>query len=590
MTLPSLLIMRKSTPIQVYIQSPTLTRTQDGSDLPSAGSNDDPWPSDAGRRGNSRVVNRVAEAFGKRYCVYQNTVRERDQGGDGNWGIVHTFAGTLLNNVHSGLAVCNDNGQEIIACFYWESPAPGPINVVFSRDGNTWEEDTLGTTNLNDIGRVFSWRNTVYWHANSGAGGGSTLPAGKLLAYNLTEGTSFVATNITGSPDNSLSSEVIIHKNNLFIMGNDANIWYLLRLTGTSWTEVWRSTTRHTGGWGITMGPAMWEDPSTGDLCFMFQTNSDYSGNPLANQNGFEVRQIIDADTASGLTDPSLPGGSNANVVDLSPTVVPTALAKGNLASGPDTLHTFVNNVDSPGSTEVWIIHNDGTADTGASHTWYRWVGISTVMTTFAAATTTAVDWVPVNTNGGGGERVPAAPAGRPSFDGGVELQHGTVTSGPFVVGDVITGPSGTARVRTVYSSSLDVEITSGEFLDTESISGGTSGASATLTSDQIDLYTPTEIAGGSTKHYFRVNGSGTAIGLRIRISLEEGPPTTVATLIASTVTVEVGTPATVPTNTSSLISNVTPDGGSTIYSVELDTSGMGLSAGEGYALMIEPV
>ena len=230
MTLPSLLIMRKGTPSQVYTQSPTLTRTQDGSDLPSAGSDDRPWPADAGRRTNSTVDNRVAEAFGKRYCIYQDTIRERNQGGDGNWGIVYTFAGTILNNVHSGLAVCNDNGQEILACFYWESPAPGPVNIVFTRDGNTWEEDSCGTANLDSINKLVPWRNTLYMLAEYASG---TIGSSHLVGYNFTEGAPFVATDVANMPSSNSTdvTDIFVHKNNLFLVGHldDFNPYRLLR-------------------------------------------------------------------------------------------------------------------------------------------------------------------------------------------------------------------------------------------------------------------------------------------------------------------------------------------------------------------------
>ena len=215
MTLPSLLIMRKGTPIQVYIQSPTLTRTQDGSDLPSAGSDDRPWPADAGRRTNSRVANRVTEAFGKRYCIYQNTIRERDEGGDGNWGIVYTFAQAIQSNVHSGLAVCNDNGQEILGGFYW-GDTPSNINVVFTRDGNDWEEDSCGTANLTGISKLLPWRNTLYWLADYASG---TIGTSHLVGYNFTESAPFVASDVANMPSdfNLYNADIFVHKNNLFL-------------------------------------------------------------------------------------------------------------------------------------------------------------------------------------------------------------------------------------------------------------------------------------------------------------------------------------------------------------------------------------
>ena len=66
-------------------------------------------------------------------------------------------------------------------------------------------------------------------------------------------------------------------------------------------------------------------------------------------------------------------------------------------------------------------------------------------------------------------------------------IVHGTVTSGPFVRGEIITGgTSGTTAI--VYSVALDnlsmiVEHTDGAFTGSETLTGGTSGATASFTS-----------------------------------------------------------------------------------------------------------
>ena len=68
---------------------------------------------------------------------------------------------------------------------------------------------------------------------------------------------------------------------------------------------------------------------------------------------------------------------------------------------------------------------------------------------------------------------------------GGKQLVHGTVTAGPFVVGETITGgtSSATADVIEVGSNYLLLENEAGgPFQAAETITGGTSGASATVT------------------------------------------------------------------------------------------------------------
>jgi len=65
-----------------------------------------------------------------------------------------------------------------------------------------------------------------------------------------------------------------------------------------------------------------------------------------------------------------------------------------------------------------------------------------------------------------------------------LKVTHGTVTGGPFVVGETITGgtSSETAEVKWVGATFLEVVDASGDFTDGETITGGTSSASAAIT------------------------------------------------------------------------------------------------------------
>lgn len=66
----------------------------------------------------------------------------------------------------------------------------------------------------------------------------------------------------------------------------------------------------------------------------------------------------------------------------------------------------------------------------------------------------------------------------------GVTLIHGTVTGGPFQVGDILTGAisSATGTVTRVDASSMEVKSVTGTF-STEDVTGSISGATATVTS-----------------------------------------------------------------------------------------------------------
>lgn len=65
-------------------------------------------------------------------------------------------------------------------------------------------------------------------------------------------------------------------------------------------------------------------------------------------------------------------------------------------------------------------------------------------------------------------------------------LAHGTVTGGPFTVGETVTGGTSAAAgiVCYVNTSSVQVAVSSGTFQTGETITGGTSGATADLSAD----------------------------------------------------------------------------------------------------------
>jgi len=73
-----------------------------------------------------------------------------------------------------------------------------------------------------------------------------------------------------------------------------------------------------------------------------------------------------------------------------------------------------------------------------------------------------------------------------------LNITHGTVTGGPFQAGETITGGTSgaTAVVDVVGSGYLDVSsVASGPFQDGETITGGTSSASAAITTTLVEQY-----------------------------------------------------------------------------------------------------
>lgn len=81
------------------------------------------------------------------------------------------------------------------------------------------------------------------------------------------------------------------------------------------------------------------------------------------------------------------------------------------------------------------------------------------------------------------------------------KLEHGSVTGGPFVVGETITGStsSETAVIKEVGSGFLLVDNQSGAFAASEILIGGTSGATASYTSVSNLPFQVGEVVTGAT-------------------------------------------------------------------------------------------
>jgi hypothetical protein len=599
---PQLLVIRKRTPIQVHIQSNILTLVQDGSDLAGVTAND--LPNNATAYVSSPPANRVIEAFGKRFVVNQQdlasdvgTIRERDQGGAGNYGIVYSWGlAANINGGHSGIHIVHINGKEAVALLYYSSAGTDFIQAVWSHDGLNWNEttvanpQTIGTTSTAGIGRPYG--SAILWVID-GSG-----PTTIIMMYDFETA---IATQISSSGAARFDGTqglwaLAIHDNKVFLALSTSSTSNedtgVRRLDGISWVNVYQNTSDIFSVGGLRHLRAMFTDPATGDLIVMFMES--------APNVGMKVIQIKGAATKSGLTDAS----PSTDIVNLTLTVLPPALLSssrtgaGGLGTHSTSMYdvnrVFVDNVTTPGSPVVFLVQAQSpngipTTATGTTHNWYQWNGVSSLITTVGAAATNEADWVICDVVRGGGERIPTIGAARPVWDGGTLLNHGTVTSGPFVAGTSITSSgTGVGRIQTVYSDSIDIDVTSGLFLDTEVITAG--AASATLSADSIDLSTPVEEAGGQTKVYFRVRGTGSAINLQVYFNNGSEAPDALMNLVATTVTVEAGTPATTPTNSSTQISNVTPDGGSAIYSVNLQATAAGILSGQGYSLLIVPV
>jgi hypothetical protein len=119
-------------------------------------------------------------------------------------------------------------------------------------------------------------------------------------------------------------------------------------------------------------------------------------------------------------------------------------------------------------------------------------------------------------------------------------------------------------------------------------VGGGVRLAGGAARPELSDASNPSEEVAGGTKWYFRVYGTNVStISLALYYDAEEEAPITQATLTGS-VTVESGSPATVPSRSGNTIINLTADGGATLYSFVHDATADLLDEGASYTLMLD--
>lgn len=212
-------------------------------------------------------------------------------------------------------------------------------------------------------------------------------------------------------------------------------------------------------------------------------------------------------------------------------------------------------------------------------------------------------------------------------------ITHGSVTSGPFQVNEVVTqsvtGAFGTVtNVGSGFLELTDVDETT-PFDATNTLTGGTSGATASSTSllveqaptslgsgisavnfgiphvtdgglDRIPTATsvrpavemlPVEITGSKTKFFFRVYGTGIpTITLEAFVSPVSEAPDILLTLVGGTLIVESGAPATTPSISANQITNITADSGVALYSFQAELASASISEGQAYTLLLDIV
>ncbi len=328
-------------------------------------------------------------------------VYKKNQGGAGQWGRVRggqSNGDLIVDGHHSGLHVLHPAGVPTLAYFMFDDSHE--LRISSTTDGTTggsWvaNQGSLLETNGSspaDIGQSIIFRNSIVWaHLNFTGGAG----IGAISQFDLVLST-FTRYNVTGVLDQNnrgCSFALHLHDNVLFLAGwSTPGSARVTKLQGGSFVTVVTDSSQIAGGgadvFGFTGHPALFTDPTTGDLIFIqsgIRTSNSAARTQISriqNATGgspvlLDVSTTV-MDSGEG-ADKYLEGGGSANrqrrwVVNV------------DTATDPVNTRTFLTTWIAGGSTETW-----------------EWKGIGAEMEAVAGLVGISDDFaLPYNTVGGG--------------------------------------------------------------------------------------------------------------------------------------------------------------------------------------------
>jgi hypothetical protein len=396
-------------------------------------------------------------------------------------------------------------------------------------------------------GQSIAFRNSIFWWA----GGGPTNHLGQYdFATNTYAGQDALAVN-----NSYTSASFGIVDRELYLVTPNSP-WVLRRFSGGAFPSI--ATFTGTTGAPTHAGSCCWADGH--DLICMIP------GSAGANNGDqfFRVSDLTGTPSVTNVTSLYLTAGNGGDVY-----------APLGASAGPDSVwDVVVDNTASPRTVHLWRDPNGSSTQTRTAWTWnYRrittgaWTGVFQVGEMVCQAVTGA--------------------KGKITGTDGASYLDLTDVEGTFNASDLLTGLTSSA---TASASSL--------LLDQALTSDGTSISSdyaIPFVVDGGEPYSPTtpegspvearieleglpEEGAGGTKIFFRIFGSGSTVTASFVADTGEEAPDTALTLSASSVAIEFGTPATTPANTTSEVSNLTPDGGYALYSVVVDLGAAGIA------------
>jgi hypothetical protein len=587
--------------------------------------------------GGPCVRNRIAEAFGKTFTLQSNDIREKDQGGTGNWGIAYTLVlagGGVHNGRDSGWHLLHPDGRPCLAFLVASSITD--TFAIFSYDGINWNEVTVTLTGASSGATVsdsVSFRDSIFWCTNGNA------------PYNITEynfstnSSTFYGFGLANCRDKG----VCVASNELYSISPPAgnSPFYLYKLSGGIFS-TWRTQSYAYSSGETTSGTAMF--PDGGDIISL--TCGQISG---GNRGCHATRwqDVATPGTALNITDPVIPSAFRASatgtnyqswevLVDnnsnpgLPPTVYIWHLTGYAMMTtyGSRIAYQFQYRAITHGTvTNGPFIAGETVTSAGGATGVIHAVGSGQLHLTDVVGTFASSELLTGNTSGATatssslladqallslgssispdfslscmirdsvGPYIPTWPNARAELGTlGVQLTHGAVTGPGWALNETITGAGGATATLIIDNTGTIIvyPTNSTDFINGEVITGGSSGTFATLSAGPTDNASipPVEVVGG-TKFYFQVYGSFPAtVTLSLYSSATEESIDKIETILS--LTLESGTaPGTMPSISGGTIINMPPDSAVRLWSLVHDATTGGFAAGDSYELSLDAV
>lgn len=466
------------------------------------------------------------------YAYHRNSFYHYDAA-SGDWNSVSTPVAANRFSMRAGPIVMPVNGVPTMVAFTSSTTGGATVHIITSTDGTTWNATSGLATSLTDADN-FAWGELIVGSLLYLLVGDTTSGTTWLLGLNPAAGTVSQTNLITAgvARSNFFDHAQVVHNGRHYVLGSGTGNTErpaVYEFDGASFTLRWEpsTTSMATRVSGADAKWALFTDGS--DMYVLANFDGDNTG--VLNWHCYKLTE----------------SGGNLSEMDITSTVLPAGLRAPNAISQDEGWGVVVDLEANPGGVpEIYLYRR---ADGVAATPWqvYQWNGDSTLIGNAGAPDDvggSAKDAMPFNVLGSGKvfwssgeldiiiEGVAPALGGQTvsfrCYAGPTVLEHGSVTGGPFVVGETITGGTSgaTAEVVSVGAAVLHVKnVSGGPFVNGETVTGGTSSASTPLTEDpsggdqtvDVDFYWSVEGEAPQTAATLSGPSAGSLVGTQIQ-------------------------------------------------------------------------